>query len=211
MDFGFDYFPTQSGKFVVYDVDSLVYTEIPKDTIEYKYRIKEKIADSFTDNEGKPAIRLERYIKKFNPTKSYDSIPWTIKEVWMIHASQKNIEEQESNVRYVKLIFPVKTSTSWNGNSTNTFEEEMYNYDYVDAQETLNNIPLNKVLKVNQKNFRTLISYESKFEKYARSIGLVQKQNIYLLSNSIVPNVPVENRIESGIIYTQTIVSYGNE
>lgn len=200
-DFGFDYFPTQSGKFAVYDIDSTVYTEIPRDTITYKFRIKEKIADSFTDNEGKSAIRLERYIKRFDKNTSYDSMVWTIKEVYMINASDKNIQVQENNVRFVKLIFPIEENVSWNGNALNILGEEIYTCDFIS----------DNTLKVNQKDFRTLISYESKFEKYTKGIGLTEKQNIYLLSNNIVPNIPVENRIESGYIYTQTLVSYGYE
>jgi hypothetical protein len=48
--YGLDYYPTTQNKFIVYDIDSIIYTEIPRDTITYRYRIKEKIADSFTDN-----------------------------------------------------------------------------------------------------------------------------------------------------------------
>src|SRR5690606_24821133 len=168
-----------------------VYTEIPRDTLEYKYRIKEKIADNYVDNTGRNSIRLERYIKKFNASKPYDSTAWTMKEVYMINASEKNIQIQEKNVRFVKLIFPVEENASWDGNSANTLGEEIYTYENIEKN----------TLKVNQKEFRTLISYENKFEKYAKGIGLIEKQNTYLLSNNIIPNVPVENRIEKGFIY----------
>ncbi|MBX3164440.1 MAG: hypothetical protein KF900_08165 [Bacteroidetes bacterium] len=206
-DMGFNYFPTQSGKFVVYDIDSTVYAEISRDTVTYRFRVKEKIADSFTDNEGKNAIRLERYIKRFDENKPYDSMTWTMKEVYAIYPSEKNIQVQENNVRFVKLIFPVALNASWNGNAANTLQKEMYVYDYINIKEGV----FSNVLKVSQKEFRTLISYESKFEKYAKGIGLIQKQHSFLLSNNIIPNVSVENRIESGYIYTQTLVSYGYE
>lgn len=198
---GFDYFPLTSGKFVIYDVDSIVYTEVPRDTFEYKYRIKEKIADSFVDNTGQNSIRLERYIKKFNASTPYDSTAWTMKEVYMINASEKNIQVQEKNVRFIKLIFPVEENASWNGNAANTLGEEIYTYENIEKN----------TLKVNQKEFRTLISYENKFEKYAKGTGLIEKQNTYLLSNNIIPNVAVEDRIEKGFIYKQTLVSYGYE
>ena len=208
---GLDYYPTTSGKYVIYDVDSIVYTQLPKDTLVYKYRIKEKLADTYTDNQGQPAIRLERYIKKYNPLKSYDSIPWSIKEVWMVNASNKTIQVVESNVRFTKLIFPVQEKASWNGNANNTFGEWDYIYDYIDKVETLNTNLLNSVLLVKQKDYRTLISYSYYVEKYAKGVGLVYREIKDILSNTIIANKPVEDRIESGVIYKQTLVTYGYE
>lgn len=208
---GLDYYPTASGKFVIYDVDSTVYTQLPKDTIYYRYRIKEKLADSFTDNTGQPAIRMERYIKWYDPNKSYDSISWKIKEVWMVNTSNKNVQVVESNNRFTKLIFPVQEKASWDGNANNTLGEWMYMYDYIDRTEKINNVTLDKVLLVKQKDYRTLISYQYYVEKYSKGIGLVYREIKDLLSNTIVAGIPLENRIESGIIYRQTFVTYGHE
>jgi hypothetical protein len=208
---GLDYYPTTSQKFVIYDVDSTVFTDLPKDTLNFKYRIKEKLADSFTDNQGQQAIRLERYIKKYNSLKPYDSIPWSVKEVWMVNATQKNVQVVEGNIRYTKLIFPVEAKAGWNGNAHNTVGEWNYSYEYIDNTETINGNSLDKVLKVNQRDYRTLISYQGYSEKYAKGIGLVYREIKDLLSNTIVPNKPVEDRIESGIIYKQTLVTYGYE
>lgn len=208
---GSDYYPTKQGKYVIYDIDSTVYTDLPVDTINYKYRIKEKIADSFTDNEGQPAIRLERYIKKFSPTSPYDSIPWTMKEVWLVNASQRSIQVVEGNVRYTKLIFPVQEKAVWDGNAHNTLGTWQYSYDYADHQENINGQLLANVLLVKQKEFKTLISYEHYAEKYAKGVGLVQREITNILSNTIVVNVAIENRIQTGIIYKQTLVNYGYE
>jgi hypothetical protein len=208
---GLDYYPVTSGKYVIYDVDSIVYTELPKDTFTYKYRIKEKLADSFTDNLGQPAIRLERYIKKFDAAKPYDSIPWTMKEVWMVNANLKSVQVVENNVRFTKLLFPIEEKASWNGNANNTLGEWNYIYDYIDKKEVINNTTLEKVLLVKQKEYRTLISYQNYKEKYAKGIGLVSREITDLLSNTIIAGTPVENRIESGVIYKQLLVTYGNE
>lgn len=208
---GLDYYPTTQGKYVVYDVDSTVYTDLPLSSVTSKYRIKEKIADSYTDNEGKPAIRLERYIKKYNPSKSYDSIPWTIKEVWMINADKKSVQVTEGNVRFTKLIFPIQESATWNGNARNTIGEWNYEYDYIDKKESIGGNSLEKVLNVKQYELRTFISYQNYVEKYAKGVGLVYREIYDVYSNTVVPNIPVENRIEKGLVYKQTLVSYGYE
>ena len=208
---GLDYYPSASGKFVVYDVDSIIYTQLPKDTLIYKYRIKEKLADNFTDNEGEPAIRLERYIKKYDPSTSYDNMPWTIKEVWMVKVSDQNVQVVESNLRFTKLIFPVQEKTTWNGNASNALETRDYTYDYIDKKESIGPSTFENILLVKQKDYRTLISYEYYVEKYAKGVGLVYREIKDLLSNTIIKDKPVEDRIESGILYKQTLVTYGHE
>ncbi len=209
---GLNYYPTTSGKYVIYEVDSTVYVDLPLSSVNTKYRIKEKIADSFIDNEGKSAIRLERYIKKLpTPPKTYDSIPWTIKEVWMLNADSKSIQLSESNVRFTKLIFPIQEKASWNGNAKNTIGEWLYSYDYIDKAEIINGNALEKVLMVKQFESRTLISYKYYIEKYAKNIGLVYREINDIYSNTVIANVPVEGRIEKGIIYKQTLITYGYE
>lgn len=208
---GLEYYPTQIGKYVVYDIDSTVYDELTQTSVLHKYRIKEKFTENFTDNEGKPAIRIERYIKKFNPVKSYDSIPYTIKEVWMANADNKKIQVVENNFRYTKLIFPIKENASWNGNASNTLGELNYLYTYIDKTETFNGNSFANTLLVTQRNDKTLISQQFYIEKYAKGAGLVYREIIDIYSNNVVAGVPIEQRIEKGVIYKQTLVSYGIE
>jgi hypothetical protein len=209
---GLDYYPTTQGKYVIYDVDSTWYVQLPqKDTFELKYRIKEKIADTFTDAQGQPAIRLERYVKMYNAQKSYDSIPWTIKEVWMVNADKKSIQVSERDIRYTKLIFPVQEKASWKGNARNNIGDWDYTYDYVDRKETINNVSLDKVLLVKQIDFDPLIYYKKYSEKYAKGIGLVYREMYDVQSNNVIQGVATVDRIETGFIYKQSIVSYGYE
>ncbi len=194
-----------------YQVDSIVYNEFTSLPDTFKYRIKEKMAGFFTDNEGRQAIRIERFIKKYNPNKPYDSIPYTIKEVWMANASNKNVQVVEGNIRFTKLIFPVQQNAVWDGNANNMLPEWLYSYEYIDRKEQMNNITLDKVLKVRQRDERTAIYYHYYAEKYAKNIGLVYREIKDIYSNSVVAGVPVENRIEKGILYKQTIIKYGYE
>ncbi|MFO0357946.1 MAG: hypothetical protein ACK50A_13415 [Sphingobacteriaceae bacterium] len=208
---GLEYYPKTLGKFVEYDVDSTVYIDLPLSSVTYKYRIKEKITGYFLDNEGNEALRLERFIKKYDPAKPYDSMAYTIKEVWMVNADKRKVEVVEGNIRYTKLVFPVSNGTSWNGNIRNTLGEWNYMYDGIDLSEVMNGINLNKVLKVVQKSERTQIAYKNYVEKYAKGVGLVYREIIDVTSNNVLPNVPVEQRIEKGVIYKQKIVNNGYE
>jgi len=78
------------------------------DTTYYKYRIKEKLEEKFTDNQGREAIKLVRYIKKFDQNISYDNISWQIKDVWNYTKTATTLEVVEEDIRFTKLIFPIK-------------------------------------------------------------------------------------------------------
>ncbi len=208
---GLDYYPTKIGKFVVYDVDSTVYNDLSMDTITYKYRIKERLVENFTDNEGRQAIRLERSVKMYNPNKSYDSIAYTVKEAWMINANDKKVQVVESNLRYTKLTFPVLQNSTWDGNANNNLGQMMYAYSVIDKAETMNAIALRNVLTVKQRDDRSLIAVQYYTEKYAKGVGLVYREIKDIYSNTVIANIPVEQRIEKGLIYKQTLVSYGYE
>ena len=212
-DLGEAYYPTTIGKYVVYDVDSIVFAEIGYAATSYKYQIKEKIEEEYTDMQGRPALKLVRYIKKFDSIVSYSAMPWTIKDVWQVNVSAKNVEVVEENVRFVKLIFPVKKSVEWNGNSMNTLGEWAYTYTSVDNAETINSNNFENVLCVTQKNFPTFISREYYIEKYAKDVGLVYREIIDVkLATVTGTNVPVLSIPDkSGIVYKLTVVNYGYE
>jgi hypothetical protein len=204
---GKEYYPLTTGKFVVYQVDSVVYTEIPRDTLTYTYLLKEKITDAFTDNTGNEAYRLERYVKTGTTA---DSQPWRLKEVWMVNAINNSIQVVEDNKRYTKLVFPVVVDKSWNGNAFNSDPVKNYRYDYVDRSESFAGTA-HTVLRVRQFEFRTKISYELNAEKYAKQVGLVEKKVVSIFSNSVVPGTEVEQRLENGLVYKQTMIAYGYE
>lgn len=208
IDLGKNYFPIKVGNYIIYDVDSTVYDEITHLPSTYKYRLKEIITQAYQNDEGTTSYKLERYIKWYDSTKTYDQIPWQFQHVWTIIPYNTSIEEVEENIRYVKIIFPVKQNAQWNGNAKNTLGTKIYSYNYIDNSETINGTFLPKVLSINQYQYRSLIQYQNEVEKYARNIGQVYKEITHLESQTIIPNVPVENRPEKGFIYKKQLVEY---
>jgi hypothetical protein len=234
-DMGYDYFPNQVGRYVVYDVDSFYYDnfhinlttyKVPIDT--FKFQLKEKIESIFYDNQNRPTIRLERYVKHYNDTLSYASMPWALRNVWAENRTATTAEKVEENVRYIKLAFPVTINQTWNGNAQNTLAEWDYNYSFFGLPRTVGSIHLDSVLQVNQfdDNNSILTQRQLYTEKYARNVGLVYKQVIDVQSQpnpawNLLPfgsdttaaffGKPILQRVTSGIQYTWTINSYGTE
>ena len=54
------YFPLVTGKYIIYDVDSLGYWEFQDTIIHSQYQIKEEIDSPFIDNTGNQAFRIIR-------------------------------------------------------------------------------------------------------------------------------------------------------
>ena len=214
--YGKAFFPLEVGRYVEYVVDSTVYTEIPKDTLYYQYKIKERIEEVFTDAQGHTNYRLNRYTKPFSFTQPYDTAAsWKVKEAWLIKPEDLNIVQQENNVSFVKLIFPVQESATWDGHARNNLGKEMYRYEDVDALITIaqpSGTVQKKMLTIRQlTDTSNLIVYDQHFERYGMDIGLIFRENIHLESNTVVSGVPVYHRIEKGYKYKLSVFSYGKD
>jgi len=216
-DVGYDYAPVNIGKYVVYDVDSTVYDDFALDTTYTKYRIKEKLEEIYVDNQGRQAIKLVRYIKMYDSLISYDNIAWTVKDVWNYTKTNTSLEVVEEDVRFTKLSFPIKIDATWNGNALNTIGEWNYTYDYINQSETINGVHFENVLLVVQKNDKNNAIHREYFiEKYAKDVGLVYREIKDLYAAPKVDLItglllPVEQRIEKGVIYKLTYITHGIE
>jgi len=236
-DLGYTYFPDEKGGYVIYNVDSLFYNTLnlniathitPADT--FRFQLKEKIESAYTDNEGRPALRLERYVKYYNSSVPYSGMPWILRDVWSEIRTAKTAEKVEENERFIKLAFPVKEDQQWNGNAQNAYDAETYTYEFYDLPRTPGGILFDSVLKVNHHDESSLVGWNYSSEMYARNAGLVYKRFIKVTSQ---PNPdwstdhahypfgndtliafyakPILKRVFSGYQYTMTVTAYGKE
>jgi len=194
---GYNYFPVNTGHWVIYNVDSISYNDFTGEIDSFRYQIKEYVESVFIDNAGRTSQRLERYIRYS------DTADWVIKDVWYETLTASSAERVEENIRMVKLIFPVEESQIWDGNAYNTLGSQTYKYQDVHTPAVINNVSLDSTLTVTQKNSTTLISEDFQQEIYAAHIGMVYKKYISLVKEPT-------GEITSGIDYSYTFQSYGN-
>ncbi len=209
-DVGYGYYQGEVGKYIEYEVDSTVYDDFEHDTDYYRYRLKEVVESIFTDNAGRPTLRLERYIKMYNPALSYDSIPWALRDVWAANITNTTVEKTEENVKFLKLSFPVSAGKTWNGNAFNTLGEQTYTYTDVDKPRGYNGFSFDSTLMVTQQDELNLILKKYYIEVFAKGVGLVHKQSFDIYSGTVTA-VPVTSRIQKGVDYKMTVVKYGTE
>ena len=182
------YYPLQTGKYITYQLDSLVYTNFGTQDTTISYEVKYQVDSLITDNLGRPAYRLFRFIRKSAPQ------PWVPSGTFMAVNSTSSVEFIENNLRYIKLKLPVKDGYLWKGNvfidtySLNSTLKYLDDWDYVYAgvgqPATVGGFSLDNTLTVQQRDevigdpsFPDSYS-EINFgeEKYAQGIGLVYRK-----------------------------------
>lgn len=202
-DIGKDYFPIDTGFWVEYQVDSIVWNDFYPTTDDrfidtFSFKIRELNESYFIDNEGKSALRIVRY------KKTSDTIDWFLKDIWYANKTEKTAERVEENERFIKLIFPIREGNTWKGNAFNTWDAWDYEYQNVDEPLVLNAKSFDSTLVVLQNDQLNLISKNYSIEKYAKHIGLIYKEYIDVATN------PVDLTIKSGVKYKMQVLNWGN-
>ncbi|MBC7866719.1 MAG: hypothetical protein H7X88_04215 [Gloeobacteraceae cyanobacterium ES-bin-316] len=183
-----DYSPLVVGKFIVYKLDSAVYTNFGVNAEVRSYEVKYLVDAQITDNLGRPAHRIIRFIRNTAAN------PWVSDATFMATNTGNGLEFLEDNRRFLKLRTPMRDFYSWKGNSyldTYSINSEIkylddwdYTYDSVNMPAKIGTFLLDSTLKVDQRdeiigNPGDPTSYaEINFgsEKYAKGIGLVYRK-----------------------------------
>lgn len=166
-DLGYGYFPTRIGNWVEYNVDSTRVTG--STTTSWNYAIREVLTEEFTDNEGRPAQRLTRYLRD-------SASNWVPKDVWWQTRDAVRAERSEENKRRVKLVFPPRSTSVWNTNATNTNEEFELVYEDIDEPWSANGLAFDSTLLVASTYPSNLVFTKNQFERYAKHVGLVYRE-----------------------------------
>ncbi len=188
-----DYFPLQVGKYITYNLDSTVFINFgQKDTV-ISYQVQDRVDAQITDNLGRTAYRIYRFIRKDS------SEDWVQNNTFTATPTSNSIEYVENNLRFLKLEMPVKQDFSWKGNSyidTYSLLSDMqylddwdYIYDSVDAPLTINSLSFDSTIKVFERDESEgddpslpSTSYAERsyaLEKYAKGIGLIYREFLH--------------------------------
>ncbi len=203
---GLSYYPLNIGSFRIYEVMDTRYT-VQNESDSTFYYLKEVVKDTFINQEGGLSYYIYRY------TRTHDTLSWEKNpvHVWVTRKTDTNLINYEESIPFVKLIFPVKSGLSWNGNALNTLEPEEYYYSEPDLSLLGSFQPGGQLIQVVQSNFDDLIIRKDvRSEIYAENIGLVYKEfSVIEYCQDLICRG--QQIIESGIEYRQTLIDYGEE
>jgi hypothetical protein len=197
IDMGYNYFPVNQGHWVSYAVDSTYWDDFTDSVYSFSFQIREYCESVFTDDQGRPNIRIERY------KRNSDTSAWVLKDVWYGLRTASTAERVEENERFIKMIFPVKEGSDWNGNSMNTLGEQVYEYTDVDLPQAYGSLSFDSTVTVLQADLDLPISKDYSIEVFAKRVGLVYK-------HYIKQEKQITGQITKGVDYSYTITGWGD-
>ncbi|MEM9921756.1 MAG: hypothetical protein AAF990_26875 [Bacteroidota bacterium] len=214
----FEYFPLEVGKYLIYQVDSVVYDTLVNGIVvnETTSFVRERITDTLRDNSGRLVYRIERSYR------AQDTLPWEIRDIWVSLRTNDQAERVEENLRFIKMVFPLIDGVSWNGNlfidettsipiageSVEIFKDWFYEVRGVDQAEQIGDQSYDNITTIVQADSENLIELRFAQEKYARGIGLVYKEMRILDTQKISEATPWENKAQKGFTMIQRLIEH---
>jgi hypothetical protein len=125
-----DYVPLQVGKYLTYRLDSTVFTNFGTAVAVRSFQEKHIVDAKITDALGRDSYRILRFTRDTAGIQ-----PWAPAGIYSITPTDNTIEIIENNMRFIKLVKPVKQDNSWKGNrylADDAFSPS-YNFSIVDA------------------------------------------------------------------------------
>jgi len=219
VDFGFEYFPLSVGKFIVFEVDSLIFNPTGPIRIDSsKTFFKEEIVDTLLDNEGNVLFKIERFERKTN------SLPWQITKVMTASINDNKAIRTEDNLRFIKMVFPVDDNKTWNGNvffdpniiiniageTIEMFKGWSYRFDAVGVSEVIGDLTFDDLTTLTLADNENLIELRRVTEKYAKGIGLVYRE-LWILDTQCIEQCAGQGWIEKaekGFVLKQKVLDF---
>jgi hypothetical protein len=213
--FGYDYFPLSAGKSWVYQSDSIVYSSVGSVRDTFKSFIKEEVGEAFVDLTGQKVYKIDRFFKR------NESDSWSRLNTWTSSVDKTNAIRTEENIRFIKLVFPVKEGLRFDGNifvdqdlKIEVGGEMVEAYKNWEHRITSLDTPIKykgqdiNALEVNLVDETSIIDRRKVIEYYAKEIGLVFKEMIILDSDGSKPNDPWETKAKKGFIHRLTLIDH---
>ncbi len=201
------YFPLRIGNFQVYqvNVDTIKQTVCGKGgDAQYTYQLKTLVTDSSKNSSGGYRYTIHRY------TRPDTTQAWADLDTWVAQVNGNQVIVNESNVLYVKFIFPLTNDGVWNINLYNDLDAVSDTLKNVGQPYTLASGKKFPTTFISQTNTISLISRDTRREVYAVSVGLIYEELIQL-NYFTDPTCFGLNEVKNGVIYYQSLLSYGHQ
>jgi len=211
--FGYDFFPITKGKSWIYASDSIIYDNGGTKIDTFSSFIREEVGDSFVDETGITVYKLNRFFKR-NPNDV-----WSRTNTWTTYTDKTRAIRTEENLKFIKLVFPLKKGLRWDGNvfldedikidvageSIEAYKNWKHKIEEIDENFNFNGTDV-KSVRVNLVDDASIIDRRKVTEYYGQGIGLLKKEMIILDSDGSRPNDPWEKKAQKGFIHTLTLI-----
>lgn len=194
---GEEYFPLVSGRFIEYNVDSIVFDDAPggnkMDTIQFQLR--EEIGQYYLLPGGDTVYYVHRF------RRSHPNENWKLADVWTARYDRTKVLRNEENLTFHKMTMPLYVGQTWTATSYIPPEttvrigtENLQPYQYwnyrilkADMAGSVGDFQFEngQLLQARQVDDDLGLSRRYVLETYARGIGLVARIDTILDSRCI--------------------------
>jgi len=211
----YNFFPLKNGLSLTYQVDSLIYDNNGTIKLSRNIMLKRTVMDSFIDNSG-----IKNYIIDENYTENGKEIK---SQFVNVYRTEDMAVENERNLKFIKLIFPITVGKTWEGNklfdANNTilniagepikvYENWLYRYSKMLDKYEVNGKEYTDVIEIIQTDTDYKLEKRYSIEYYAKNIGLIYKKMMILNTQKIdETNTPWELKAEEGFIMEQKLIN----
>ncbi len=202
LDTGSAYFPLNKGIYQIYAVNEVRYSALAE-PVASSYELMVEVVDSFPSAQGQYTYVIHR------SRRSTEIDSWEILDTWSARKDSREAIVSEGNTAFVKVIFPVRTGTRWNGNAFNTLGIDEYVLTNIHQSFGINGMTFENTFTVEQERNEDLIVFnDERREVYALDVGLVYKKIIQL--NYCTDEICIgKQKIENGLEIQMVIKQYG--
>lgn len=194
------YMPLMKGVYQIYEVDSVWYTATGE--YEMQYELMTTVVDSFPDAEAGYTYVIYRY-KRNAPENE-----WLYMDTWSAKTTNLRAMVNEGSTSFVKFVLPVSEGRAWDGNAYNSLGPDEYELISAGKPFTLDGVSYEDCIEVNQNDDDdAIVRTDIRREVYARHTGLILKEVRIL--NYCTAGCVEFGEIESGVVYSQKLKSYG--
>jgi len=177
------YCPMKLGKVFIYRMDSS--NAVLGNFVTSHYLAKDSVVNTFVDNQGRTCYLIFRYL-----TDTLVSQPYQYNQSYYVAYDKNKIEFVDANNRrFINLVNPVSTYTTWYGNSqidslqisqNTSFAGWQYQYTTVNQPYTVfdSTFPNTVTILQNADSSSVIPSETYSTEVYAQGVGLIYKQII---------------------------------
>ena len=212
-NFGYEYFPIQTGKTWTYRSDSIVIMGGGTRRDTQRSFILEQLGSVFKDEFGNDYYKLFRFFRRTTLD------PWTNLNSWKVYMDDTKVVRVEENLHFIKMVFPIDKGIRWDGNALIDKDTRVEvggesiqaykNWKHKIEDTKLSYSFLNQTveaIKVNLVSDSSIIDYRKVTEYYGKNIGLLRKEMSILDSDGNKPSETWDKKAQKGFIHTLTLI-----
>lgn len=197
------WFPLQTGFYQIYAVAGKLYAPGQPEPDLFQYELMTEVVDSFPSGQDEYTFVIHR------SERGAESSPWEPLDTWSVRTDDHQVVVAEGNMSYVKLTFPVREHSRWNGNAFNTLGDDEYEMQGIGEPMQLNGMTFERTLTVEQERNEDMIVFmDVRNEVYASGAGLVYME-VKQLNYCTHDHCLGQQEIEHGMEMKMEIKAYG--